>query len=179
MKPEQAQQMAKEAGFSHWGIFPVSGLKFLPEVRQMCMNGNCSKYNTTWSCPPACGPLEEIRDRAASYNWGLLVQTTWNMEDDFDVDAMVGAGSAQKRSFRMLCGRLSELEDVLPMGAGACTICKECTYPDAPCRFPEQMHPSMEAYGLMVSDVCELADMPYYYGPQTITYTSCVLFHRV
>jgi hypothetical protein len=33
----------------------------------------------------------------------------------------------------------------------------------------------MEAYGLLVSDVCQKAGLPYYYGKQTITYTSCIL----
>ena len=35
---------------------------------------------------------------------------------------------------------------MLPIGAGCCTKCKTCTYPDAPCRFPEQAFSSMEAY---------------------------------
>ena len=33
----------------------------------------------------------------------------------------------------------------------------------------------MEAYGLVVSQVCQDSGLPYYYGPQTITYTACVL----
>ena len=28
--------------------------------------------------------------------------------------------------------------DMLAIGAGCCTKCKVCTYPDAPCRFPKQ-----------------------------------------
>ena len=33
----------------------------------------------------------------------------------------------------------------------------------------------MEAYGLVVSQVCQDSGLPYYYGPRTITYTACVL----
>ena len=63
----------------------------------------------------------------------------------------------------------------LPMSAGTCTICSPCACPDAPCRFPDLAIPSMEAYGLWVSKVCEDSGSKYYYGPQTITYTSCIL----
>ena len=63
------------------------------------------------------------------------------------------------------------------LGAGACTICKECTYPDEPCRFPDKMISSMEAYGIVVSDICSANNIPYYYGPNTLTYVGCVLMN--
>ena len=66
----------------------------------------------------------------------------------------------------------------LPMGAGACTRCRKCTYPDRPCRHPDRLYPSMEAYGLWVSDVCTRSGLGYNYGPQTITYTSCILYDQ-
>mgnify|MGYP002088389988 CR=1 FL=1 len=81
-----------------------------------------------------------------------------------------------KERFQALTDRVRQVApNCLPMAAGACTICKTCTCPDAPCRFPERVVPSMEAYGLVVSDVCRESGLPYYYGPGTITYTSCIL----
>ena len=68
--------------------------------------------------------------------------------------------------------------DVLPLGAGCCHVCKECTYPDAPCRFPEQALSSMEAYGLLVSQSCTDCGLRYNYGPNIIAYTGCFLFCR-
>lgn len=62
-----------------------------------------------------------------------------------------------------------------PVSAGSCTKCKVCTYPDAPCRFPDQAFSSMEAYGMLVTQVCKANHMEYYYGPCTIAYTSCFL----
>jgi predicted metal-binding protein len=61
------------------------------------------------------------------------------------------------------------------LGAGGCRRCETCTWPDAPCRFPEKMLSSMEAFGMVVSDVCRDNNLPYYYGPNTLTYTGCVL----
>ena len=35
--------------------------------------------------------------------------------------------------------------------------------------------PRMEAYGLVVSDACKKTGLPYYYGPNTMTFTACVM----
>lgn len=176
MTKERAIQLAEEAGFSHNGIFPVDKLRFLPEVRDMCAAGRCQRYGKCWSCPPDCGTLDDSRRQASEYNWGILLQMTGEMEDDFDVETMMETEQNLKQNLTKFLELLDPDEKRLPMSAGACTICAECTCPDAPCRFPEKMHSSMEAYGLVVSEVCQLADTPYYYGPCTMTYTCCVLF---
>ncbi|BAK47196.1 MAG: DUF2284 domain-containing protein [Lachnospiraceae bacterium] len=176
MTKEQAAELAEKCGFSHWGFFQASDLRFLQEVRDMCAADKCHKYDNCWSCPPACGTLEESRAKASGYDWGILLQSTGAMEDDFDVETMMGTEEEQKSRLAAFVEALDAEERYLPMSSGACCICKTCTYPDAPCRFPDRMITSMEAYGLVVSEVCESADTPYYYGPGTITYTSCVLF---
>ena len=176
MTKEEAARLAEETGFSHWGFFKAEGLRFLPEVRDMCSANRCNRYEKCWSCPPGCGTLEESKEKAAKYSWGILLQTTAELEDDYDGETMMEADELQKQRLETFCTKIAGKEDMLPMGSGSCTICKTCTYPDAPCRFPERMITSMEAYGLVVSDVCQLADTPYYYGPLTITYSSCVLF---
>ena len=106
----------------------------------------------------------------------MLLQSTGEMEDDFDVEAMMDTERLQKERFRAFVDRVrEEYPNCLPMSSGACSVCPACTYPDAPCRFPHLAIPSMEAYGLVVSQVCQDSGLPYYYGPRTITYTACVL----
>ena len=169
-------QMAQECGFDHVGQLNVAALEFMPAVRDMCAAGRCRKYGTSWTCPPACGTLEEAAQQASKYHRGVLLQSTAQMEDDFDVEAMTDTEQAQKERFSLFLERLrQEYPDCLPMATGGCTLCPQCTYPDAPCRFPDKAIPSMEAYGLLVSKVCEQSGLPYYYGRHTITYTSCVL----
>ena len=176
MTREKAIELASRSGFSHWGIFAVPALQFRPEVREMCAADKCARYGKTWSCPPACGTLEEVRETAAGFTWGILLQTTAEMEDDFDVEAMMEAEQRQKARIDAFVDALDAPGAYLVMSAGTCTRCDDCTYPDAPCRFPEKLYVSMEAYGLVVSEVCASAGIPYYYGPRTITYSGCVLF---
>jgi len=169
-------QEAMDAGFSQAGGLNTGALTFMPEVRDMCSVNTCRQYGKNWRCPPGCGSIEEAAERAAKYSYGIIVQTIGYMEDDFDIDTIQEAGDRHKDNFAGLVKQLKKrYGDMLPMGAGTCTICEACTYPDAPCRFPEDSISSMEAYGLWVSKVCEISGIPYNNGKQTITYTSCYL----
>jgi len=167
---------ARETGFSQAGELNLSALVFMPEVRDMCTVDRCHHFGKNWRCPPGCGSIEEAAERAAQYSYGLLVQTIGNMDDDFDYDTIKATSDKHKKNFSELVNKLKgRYSDVLPMGAGTCEICETCTYPDAPCRFPDKSISSMEAYGLWVSKVCELSGVPYYNGKATITFTSCYL----
>ena len=110
------------------------------------------------------------------YTGGVLVQTTAQLEDDFDMESMNAAQEKHKQNFFHLARQTRMLyPDCLPLTAGGCTRCAVCTYPDKPCRFPRKMMSSMEAYGLLVSEVCEKNGIPYYYGEGSIAFTSCIL----
>lgn len=172
-------QLIKDAltvGFSQAGELNIKALEFMPEVRDMCSADKCHTYNKNWRCPPACGTIEDAARHASEYSYGILVQTIGHMEDEYDYETIKETGERHKDNFDILVDKLKrEFDNVLPMGAGTCTICETCSYPDAPCRYPEKSISSMEAYGLWVSRVCELSHLPYYNGKDTITYTSCYL----
>ena len=171
--------LANGIGFEYAAGFDAAGLEFRGEVREMCAADRCRKYNRSWACPPACGSLAAMEARARRFARGVLVQTVAELDGDFDAEGLAGAQRVHKRRFETLArqAKLLTRGECLPMGAGACTRCVKCTYPSRPCRHPALVHPSMEAYGLMVADVCALAGLKYYYGPNTISYTSCILIN--
>jgi len=174
---EKLTAMAKEFGFSHSARLDVTTLEFMQEVRDMCNADQCDRYGTSWSCPPACATLEEMRERVRAYSGGLLVQTVGELEDSYDWDGIMEAGARQKTNFAKMWSELEkEYDDVLAMGTGACKLCEACTYPDAPCRFPDRMEVSMEACGLFVSKVCTDNGLKYNYGQNKIAFTACFLF---
>lgn len=168
--------LAKEVGFSNVTNLEMSSLIFRQEVRDMCNPEACKMYGKVWSCPPACGSLENMRNRVTKYSRGIIVQTTGEMKNDFDMDAIREIEAKHKRNFETLVRQIRRISGgCLPMGAGACTKCRRCTYPDRSCRHPETLYPSMEACGLLVSDVCTKSGASYNYGPNTMTFTSCIL----
>lgn len=179
MDLQKLEALAKQIGFSHCGSVNMDALVPNPEVRKMCAAGRCMMYGKTWSCPPAFGPVEDSYRLLGQYSEGLLLQTTGQMADDFDLDTIRETEIIHKKKFETIARQAKILEpDCLPMSAGACTRCKKCTYPDRPCRFPDKVFPSMEARGLLVGEVCRASGMEYNYGPQTITYTACILINR-
>ena len=170
-------QKALQAGFTCAGPLDPKTIELQEQVRAMCAENLCHQYGKSWSCPPACGSLEELKEELDCYSHGILVQTVAELEDDFDVDTMMQAEKEHKARFAAFYQVLrQQYSDVLALGAGCCTICKTCTYPHEPCRFPEEKQISMEACGMVVSKVLKDNGMAYYYGKNTICYTSCYLF---
>lgn len=168
--------LALEVGFTYAAPLSLDALVFRPEVREMCAADRCRNYGRSWSCPPAAGSLEAITERAARYRRGIIVQTSGELKDDFDIAAIRDISIRHGRLFDTLVRQVKTTAGgCLPMGAGACTRCRSCTYPDRPCRHPDKLMPSMEAYGLLVSDVCLKSGLEYNYGSGTMTYTSCIL----
>ena len=176
MTIEKLCALAQEIGFEHAGKLDPATIELKEEVREMCASGKCAVYGKRWSCPPGCGTLDECRELLKGYTHGVLVQSAGELEDNFDIETMMETEATHKERFYAMRKALNELGvEALGAGAGCCTVCKECTYPDSPCRFPEQKMSSMEALGMLVLEVCKANDMPYFYGENTIAYTSCFL----
>lgn len=176
LKTEEIRSLAIEAGFTHAATLSMDSLEFRDEVRDMCSEDRCKSYGRSWSCPPAVGSVERAKERAGAYHRGIIVQTAGVLADSFDMDGTAALMKRHRKCFDTLVRQIrSFYPDCLPMGAGACRLCRSCTYPDRPCRHPDRMYPSMEAYGLLVSDVAIGSGLKYNYGENTMCFTSCVL----
>lgn len=173
---EELEQLGKKYGFTHVASLDCSTIELMPEVRQMCEADTCHMYGKNWSCPPGCGTLEECRERIERYRKGIIVQTVGILEDALDGEGMMETESAHKKNFYSMEKELRrKWPQMLAIGSGCCTKCAKCACPDSECRFPEEAFSSMEAYGMLVTQVCKANGLAYYYGPCTIAYTSCYL----
>ena len=139
--------LALELGFSQAAPLAMEALAPNAQVRAMCAADRCGMYGRSWSCPPGCGTLGRLEREMKGYARGLLVQTTAPLEDEFDAAGMEQARTRHRRSFEALvrCLRRSGQQDCLPLTAGACRVCLSCTYPGAPCRFPQKRMASIAA----------------------------------
>ena len=172
-------KLALDAGFTQAGEMNMDAMIFRPEVRDMCAADRCHNYGRCWTCPPYCGTLEESRERTSHYDSGILVQCTGDMEDDFDYETIQETMKNHRAAMHSLIPVLKEKGlDILAFGGGGCGLCEKCTCPDEPCRHPDMALSSMEAYGMVVNDVCTASGIPYNYGRQKMTFTGCILYKK-
>ena len=178
MNLESVIEIANECGFETAAPMKVETIKVMSEVRDMCAANTCRAYGKSWSCPPACGTIEECEARIQLFEQGILVQSVGELEDSWDYEGIQELEKLHKKRFFALVDKLSEeLDEMLPLAAGCCTLCKECAYPE-PCRIPKKLISSMEAYGLLVNQICTENGVAYNYGPNKMAYSSCVLFGK-
>ena len=171
------QQIMENTGVFQYGFVNTFEIRFIREVRGMCEANTCRKYNKTWACPPAIGTLEECQERVQKYDKMLVFSVKWDIEDSFDFEGMVAGGD----KFKQVCRAVDKavrpyMKDYLVLANEGCDTCRECTYPDAPCRFPEQTHGSLEGYGILVSELAEQAKINYINGANTVTYFGGIAF---
>lgn len=178
---ERMRELALARGFSRAAFLDAPPIKVEQQVRDLCAANTCRMYGTNWGCPPGNGSLAECGERIAQYARGMLVQTIVPLEDSYDFEGMEEGGARHKENFAALRAELMAggMTDILALSAGGCRKCAKCTYPEEPCRFPEDLISSVEGYGMLVPQLCKLADVPYINGANTVTYVGLVLFDRV
>ena len=179
LKTADIIRLAEEAGLTFAATAAMDAFVTREEVREMCIADRCKSYGKSWSCPPAAGTIEDAEARMRRYRSGIIVQTSGETEGEFDMQGIRRLYEFHTRSFDTFVRQLRTIYPAcMPMGAGACARCRKCTYPDRPCRYPDRLYPAMEAYGLLVSDVCIRSGLKYNYGENTMTFTSCVLIEQ-
>ena len=176
--PAYLAELALASGFTRTAELKTETIRVRPEVRESCAAGKCGAYGKNWSCPPACGALEECEKQIRQYRSGLLLQTSGSLEDAFDYEGMTRIGAEHNLHLQALREKLLPGTPFLLLGSGACKNCDPCACPASPCPFPQKMIVSMEAMGILVSELSAANNLPYYYGPNTLSYVGCVLIGK-
>lgn len=159
------------------GEIPMGELVYTAESRDYCAGNRCRSYGATWACPPAVGSLEQCRAQCEAYAHFFLFARRYELEDSLDIEGMGDAHDDFQERVEQLGDELraAGLTDFLLLNNEGCTRCDECTYPDAPCRFPEKLYPSIEGYGFLVSALARQAGIPYAGKPTELRYFGAIL----
>lgn len=166
-----------DIGISQYGIISTSQISFLQEIRELCEKNSCRNFATTWACPPAVGTLSECKEKCLAFSQALVFNSIYPLEDSFDIEGM----EAGHRMFKTVCDHLytwvkPQLGEFIILSNESCIRCKDCTYPDSPCRFPEILFPSIEGFGILVTKLAESAQISYINGKNTVTYFGMLLY---
>ncbi len=176
-------QKATELGAKVAGVVSVNDILFEPEYRKLCESNACGKFGTNWMCPPHVGDIHELILAAKKYEYGLVFQSVYELEDSYDFEGMQAASRQHKKivsALREAVIGLPTIKKGLMMGSGGCGVCRPCEFANnKPCPFPDKAIPSLEAYGIAVSELSTLADMKYMNGQDTVTYFGMFLYEDV
>lgn len=163
--------------FQNCNEIPKESISLNQEVRDLCEQNTCGNYNKNWSCPPAVAPLDEIKEKFDEFSNFIVLSQVYELEDSMDFEGMVeGAKDFQKRLVELNKTLRESGIKYMMLGAGGCTLCPKCTYPDEPCRRPEDRIVSLEAHGIEVVKLMKDNGLKYNNGPNTMTYMGGILY---
>lgn len=77
------------------GGIAVGEIPFHAELRRACEQNFCGAYGKNYMCPPHCGDVETLIERARTYRSMILFQRVYPTEDSFDIESMQAAADAR------------------------------------------------------------------------------------
>lgn len=171
------EEKKNDLGIHQYAFLKTDDLHFSQGVRDLCKMNSCGEYGKTWACPPGVGTLEECQAKIMNYDNLFVFTTLHPLEDSYDFEGMMDGKSKHTE----LCPKIADIfrqeySNLLILSAEGCGRCKSCTYPDAPCRFPETLYPSIESYGVEVNQLAKTAGVNYINGANTVTYFGCIFY---
>ena len=175
---EQKLQIEKELAefpLFGYGYLPVSEVTFSDRVRYICET-ECPQYGRSWSCPPAVGTVEECRARVNRYEEAFVFASLSEVESMDNLNLMLESRKGHEEITRQITKLFREAGcEMLTLSTESCIQCKQCTYPDAPCRRPEVQYPCVESYGIMVTELSEQIGIPYMQEYGVLTWYSVIV----
>lgn len=173
---ELLEKQMSELPIVQYEFFETAELTFSPRVRTVC-ELDCTRYNTSWACPPAVGTVEACRERCLSYPHALLLTTMNEVENIEDLEGTLATRTEHEAVTRQV-NDLLRLQGVetYPLSTESCAICAKCTYPEAPCRHPERMFPCVESHGILIIDTAEKYGVSFQAGGNIVTWFSLILY---
>lgn len=176
---EKLKEAAIQSGMQQAGFIYTTELKFYPEIQEICKQNICGNYGSSWACPPATGTIRDCKSRVRQYEKMLLFSAVYAVEDSFDFEGMQAGMLAFKDCVDLFDKKIKEyLTDYLLLSNEGCVRCAKCTYPSAPCRFPEYLHHSIEGYGFNICELANTAGLKYRNGENTVTFFGGLLFGK-
>lgn len=176
MDRQWLEERMGELPIVQYEFFETEELIFTSRVRTVCET-DCSRYGSSWACPPAVGTVEECRTRCLSYPHALLITTMTEVADLADIEGTLATRAGHEEITRKVNALMrSQGAETYPLSTESCAICEKCAYPDGPCRFPDRMFPCVESHGILIIDTAERLGIEFQPGGNIVTWFSLLLY---
>ncbi len=174
--------MSKELIKEFIGNFPIyqyaflkpDEIEFSTKVRQLCKR-TCRYYSESWSCPPAVGKIDVLKEKCLNYTDVLLFSTFTELTEDKHDKKIIQR--EHDKLTHIINNRMKDLGYLTYIiSSGSCKICDKCTFPKDFCRHPYEMFPCIESHGIIVADLLSDCGMDYYMGDKFQILFSIIFF---
>lgn len=181
--------MTKDQFENYITRFPIYQYRFLSTEEipfydknvQMCKK-NCPYYKTSWSCPPAVGKVDECKEALRQFPDAVVISCISSMKNPLSGRE---ARETQDKPMKITADIENWLihQDIpfFTLTSDVCRICPnqglKCGYSKIPCRNPEQMHPCIEGYGILLTDLLIKLHMDYDIGERYILWYTIIFFN--
>ncbi len=121
---------------------------FNPAFRLMCEQNLCSRYATTYACPPDCGSVDEMKQRVLEYPYAIVTKSAQPLTNWRNEQLLEHAKGRHNQGMLAIVRQFHNWQiDCLFCGAGPCDLCKPCrlSYREA-CPHPNNRYSCLSAY---------------------------------
>lgn len=179
MNRERLEAQLAQLPLLQYEFIDTKDLVFSERIRHICRT-ECPMYGKSWACPPAVGEVDECQKRCLSFDTALLISTIAEVSDIANIDETLATRAPHEAITRKAHAMVREqAQRTMALSTEACAHCEKCTYPDAPCRFPEKMYPCVESHGIIVTDLAEKYGIQFLAGGNLVTWFSLIFFNEV
>lgn len=176
---EELLKMAGEEGFIAAVItpeeIPVNG-----KFRRFCEENLCGKYNANYSCPPACGTVEELHTKLLAEEKILVVETIYEIESYEDQKAINHSKVTHNQAVLRLFDRLRDAGYAgFCSGYNGCPLCSPCKQEvGEPCAYPERRISCMSAYCIDVAELASRCGLEFAWTPGLLYLFGMIALHE-
>jgi predicted metal-binding protein len=144
---ELCKTVKKKSNVIDARIISPSDVETAAWVRLKCQYG-CDGYGLSLVCPPYTPTAQQMRQVLDSYRRAVLIH--------FTREARIKATIVELERDFFLRGAWK----VFGLGAGSCSLCKECDLEQQQCRHSDRARPAIEACGIDVFSTVKKAGFP-------------------
>ena len=158
---------------------PSPSAASMKTCRELCAQNLCGAYGVTWGCPPGVGTEAECMKTIGDFSDAAVIIMEFRKMDLKDIELLKKFGGAHQDVCRKFCNELrKEGYKAVALTHGGCSYCGECSYPDDPCRFPDQMVSSISAYGIMIDEYLRSQNIDFQFRDDGMTLYGLILYKK-
>lgn len=178
MEKDKMIQLALECGFDSAAVISTEDIIFDPSFRPYCEENLCGQYGANYSCPPACGTPEQMKQKVLSHGSALVLQMMCGIKDFADTETLNNSKKRHNAATFSLFKKISASgHDCFMVGSGGCDLCRECVYIRGEnCVYPEYSFSCMSAYCIYVKRLADTCGMEYDYKNGNLPFFSMIVF---